>query len=87
MFAVVADWCGHCRTLKATVPQSQLLMPFDFFYMNGDKTQEHRDKTERMGVHGFPTIYYINRDGVLQEYTGGRSANDLARVFHKKVSI
>jgi len=87
LFAIVAGWCSHCSTLKATVPQAQQIRSFDFFWMDGDRTPEHQEKTQEMGIEGFPTIYTIKKDGFLEPYEGGRSAQDLASNFRKGDTI
>ena len=84
MFAVVADWCGHCKTLKSTVAQAQRNKPFDFFYMTGDKTNDHKTKSQQLGVEGFPTTYFIGRNGVLFPYNGARSVPAFNELFSSK---
>lgn len=84
LLAVTAEWCSHCNTLKNTVPKAQTLNPFDFYWMNGEKTPMHEQKSQEMGVEGYPTMYSIKRNGVLEEYRGGRSANDLASSFSRR---
>lgn len=80
LFAVTADWCSHCAQLKKTVPKAQEMNMFNFFWMDGDK---HQAKAQEMDIQGFPSIYYIGRNGILHTYNGGRSAEQLAQVFHR----
>jgi thioredoxin-like negative regulator of GroEL len=87
LFAVVAPWCGHCSNLKKNIAQAQSVQPFNFFFLDGDKTDINRTKTNEMGIQGFPTIYYVAKDGILKEYNGGRSAEALARNFSTGVNI
>lgn len=87
LFAVTADWCMHCSELKKAVPQAQQLNSFDFFWMDGDKSPHHQRKTQEMGIEGFPTLYTIKKDGFLESYEGGRSAQDLASNFSKGDTI
>lgn len=87
LFAVTAPWCGHCQNLKKNVTQAQLVQPFDFFYLDGDQSDSHRAKIEQMGIQGFPTMYYVGKDGILKEYNGGRHPEALARSFSKGVNI
>lgn len=81
LFAVVADWCGHCQELKRQIKEAQNMSPFPFFYMNGDKDDRHRLQTNRMNIEGFPTMYTVALGGQLVEYNGGRDARSLARAF------
>jgi len=83
LFAVTAEWCGHCNALKRSVPQAQKLSLFDFFWLDGDKSPAHQQKAQQMGIEGFPSMYFIERNGYLTPYNGGRSPEQLARVFHK----
>jgi hypothetical protein len=87
LFAVVAPWCGHCSNLKNNVFQAQSANPFDFFFLDGDQSDFHRKKVEQMGVMGFPTIFYVGKDGYLKEYNGSRSSEALARNFSKGVNV
>jgi thiol:disulfide interchange protein len=84
LFAITADWCGHCKTLKANVKNARTIQPFDFYWMDGDKTAAHQAKASELKVQGFPTLYYIERDGQLMPYTGGRGAEDLVHIFHQR---
>jgi len=83
MLAIGTEWCGYCKQLKNVVKNAQMEKNFDFFWMDGEKTPDHEAKSKQMNIKGYPTIFYINRNGVLHEYNGGRTAEDIAKVFHK----
>ncbi len=83
LFAITAPWCGHCQQLKQQVREAQYQRPFDFFFMDGDKSQAHKLQTNRMGVEGFPTLYRVETGGQLVEYNGGRDVKSLAQNFSK----
>jgi len=83
LFAVTASWCGYCNQLKSNVPKAQSMNLFDFFWLDGDKTESHKRKATQMGIQGFPTLFYVDRNGYLLPYNGGRSPAQLAQVFHR----
>lgn len=84
MFAITADWCSHCKELKKTVSEAQRNKPFDFFYMTADKTKNHSNKVNEMGVEGFPTTYFVGRGGNLYTYEGERSIRAFNELFTSK---
>ena len=84
LFAVTAEWCPHCVQLKnQVVPKAKELNSFNFFWMDGDKTEDARTKSQQLNIEGFPTLYRIERDGYLTEYNGDRSPSGLAQSFHR----
>lgn len=78
LFAVVADWCGFCKSLKKNVDEAQKIRSFDFYFLDADKS---RAKVQEMGVPGFPMMYTIGKGGQLTEYNGGRNVKDLTENF------
>lgn len=83
LFAVTAKWCGHCSNLKKNVSKAQSFAPFDAFYLDGDASDANRQKAEEMGIEGFPTVYYVGRDGILKPHQGPTDPQSLGRTFHK----
>lgn len=84
LFTISAPWCKHCSELKKEVSKAQKIVPFDFFDMQGDKTESHKQKMKELGVNGFPTMFYVGKAGVLFPYTGDRSASALSEVFSRR---
>ena len=84
LFAITAEWCGYCKKLKNSVETAKTIQPFDFFWMDGDKTPAHKKKSTELNVQGFPTIYYIDKGGRLLPYSGGREPADLVHIFHRR---
>ena len=83
LFAVTASWCSHCSNLKKNVSRAQAITPFDVFYMDGDASDASRKKAEEMGIVGFPTVYYVGKDGSLKQYQGPTDPESLGQTFHK----
>ena len=44
MFAIVADFCGHCRVLKDNVQRAQRNRPFDFFFLESVNEMKRLNK-------------------------------------------
>jgi thiol-disulfide isomerase/thioredoxin len=65
LFAITADWCGHCKKLHADVKKAQKITKFDFFYLDGDKDREVMSKLK---FNGFPTLFLVDKSGRLQTY-------------------
>ena len=83
LFAITAEWCGYCTKLKNNARLARQRIPFDFYWMDGDKSPAHKAKAAELQVSGFPTLFYINRGGELSKYNGGREPSDLIQIFHK----
>lgn len=76
-----ADWCGHCQKLKPTwdvVKQEFKGSGLKVVELNADKDQTAMKK---LGIQGFPTIFYLTKSGEKKEYTGDRSKASLAAFF------
>jgi thiol-disulfide isomerase/thioredoxin len=84
MLAITTNWCPHCVALKnSIVPAAQQLTQFNFFWMDGDKTDAARQKSRQLDVKGFPTLFYVDKGGYLRRYDGDRSTSQLAQTFHR----
>lgn len=81
MFAVTADFCGHCHNLKRSVGQAQRYKDIPFLFMDATRSSNARDKVLMMGIEGFPTIYKVGRAGRLEPYEGSRDPRTLIEAF------
>jgi protein disulfide-isomerase A6 len=75
-----APWCGHCKSLA---PEWETLSTA--FKKNSEvliakvDADKHKDLAGRFGVSGYPTIKWFPKGSTTpQDYTGGRTADDLA---------
>ena len=71
---VKTDWCGHCvRTIPELEKVSVITgKSYPIFKIDADKNQK---LLKEMNVNGFPTIYFINKDGTLStKYEKDRQA-------------
>jgi len=73
-----AHWCPHCNNpetvafweaLGEKLPKHAGIHVFAF---NCDLNNEHRDVAENVGVHGFPTFRFYDKNGKSFEYNGSR---------------
>jgi len=67
--AFLADWCGHCKTLKASKILEKLASSGVVVLMADDK----HSITSEMNITGFPSLYCV-RNGKNVSYDGDRSA-------------
>lgn len=73
LLMVKADWCGHCvRTLPILEDLSKKLgNSYPIYKLDSDANPRI---VAGLGVQGFPTIFYVNRDGkVGKRYNDDRS--------------
>lgn len=82
LFAITADWCGHCVTLKSDVLKAQKIKPFKFFFFDGGKDDfKTKAKINEIGVSGFPSLFKVHKGGLLTPYNGPRNPMALAATF------
>ena len=53
-----APWCGHCRRLEPTLHQLAASAGDAYSIAKVDGTA-HRVLTQRFGVRGFPSLFYV----------------------------
>jgi thiol-disulfide isomerase/thioredoxin len=76
-----APWCPHCTDMVDTLSYlSDQLKDYGFKVsaVNCDDTSKQNDQlAQKIGVEGFPSLYFINSKGELKDYTGGRDLKSL----------
>jgi thiol-disulfide isomerase/thioredoxin len=81
---VKADWCGYC---KRAMPELQKVSnmtgnAYPIYKIDADK---NKSLVNSMGVNGYPTIMFIERDGKLSEkYEGERDSKSILDKICKK---
>lgn len=84
MVMVKADWCGHCKRALPELEKVSSLTgaAFPIYKIDADKNKE---LTSAMGVNGFPTILFVERDGKIStKYEGGRESRQILDKICKK---
>ena len=74
----MADWCGHCKRLKASGTLEKLAEMGVTVLMADDKSQLARE----MRIEGFPTIYCM-ANGKNMKYQGDRSYESIMQFLRK----
>jgi thiol-disulfide isomerase/thioredoxin len=75
LLLVKADWCGHCRKTLPILEEvsNKLGNAYKIYKLDADSNP---DITRSLGVEGFPTIFYIDREGnVSGTYRGERTVS------------
>jgi len=80
-----APWCGHCKKLapEYSAAAAKLAEQDPPRYLAKVDATENKAVGERFGVKGFPTLYFF-KNGIQQEYTGGRTADTIFQWIMKK---
>jgi len=80
-----APWCGHCKKLapEYSAAAGQLNEKGSSVKLAKVDATENKDVATKFGVKGYPTLKYF-KDGVAQEYTGGRTADTIVAWLNKK---
>jgi protein disulfide-isomerase A1 len=81
-----APWCGHCKSLapeyaKAAKKLKENNPPYSLAKVDAT---ENKNLAEEFGIRGFPTLFFF-KNGVKQEYTGGRTENEIVNWILKRV--
>lgn len=69
-----AKWCGYCKVASPEYAKSAIALgsAFPLFYLDCEKHGEFAGKT--LGVKGYPTFYFIGKDGKMyKKYEGERT--------------
>ena len=71
-----APWCGHCRRLEPTLHQLAASSGDAYSIAKVDGTA-HRVLTQRFGVRGFPSLFYVRSKQQVLLYEGSRGFAEL----------
>jgi len=82
-----APWCGHCKALKPDwAVLAETFTPKDGIVIAKVDADAHRDLGTEYGVKGFPTLkYFPAGTTTAEDYTGGRSLDDLISFVNGKI--
>jgi protein disulfide-isomerase A1 len=77
---------GHCKQLAPEYAKAaqRLAANEPPYYLAKVDATEQKKLADRFAVKGFPTLFFFNK-GVQQEYTGGRTENDIVNWILKRV--
>ena len=85
-----AHWCPHCsnptmvefvESLASVLPKKSNVKVSAF---NCDYNDKHRDIANNLGINGFPTIRYINKNKKSADYHGGIDIKNILKFLIEK---
>lgn len=76
---VLAEWCGHCKRLKASGMLEDLARDVPVIVMD-DKHPEAQMVMQELQSQGFPTLGMV-KDGKMMKYDGPREASAMRQAF------
>ena len=82
-----AEWCGHCQRAKPELQQvsDAVGMAFPVCMIDCDKNTK---VTKAIGIEGFPTFKYVNRQGkITTDYNGSRDSQYILEAICKKAKV
>jgi len=80
-----APWCGHCKKLAPEYASAAATLAEKNSPAKLAKVDStiHKELGQKFGVKGFPTLIFF-KNGVKQDYTGGRTADTIVAWLAKK---
>ncbi|RYG44235.1 hypothetical protein EON67_11995, partial [archaeon] len=75
--------CGHCKKLKPEYEAAATMLAPEGIKLAMVDATAHADLVSRFEIRGYPTIKFF-RDGMPQEYNGGRDRAAIAAWMRKR---
>jgi thiol-disulfide isomerase/thioredoxin len=78
---ILAEWCGHCITLKSSREIKNLKNKMPVLELD-DKHPETKGLMDQVDSRGYPTIVVV-KNNKLNKYTGARTASSIFDFYNK----
>lgn len=81
------DWCGFCVKVKPELSKvaSMTGKAFPIFTIDGDSEPE---LTKDLGVRGFPTIFFVGKNGAIgEQYSDSRTKDAFIKNICSKARV
>jgi protein disulfide-isomerase A6 len=80
-----APWCGHCKNMIPAYEQVAESFAKEKSVVIGNvDADQHKELGSRYGVSGFPTLKFFTPTGEVENYEGGRTAEDIIAFINSK---
>lgn len=84
LIAFYAPWCPHCRMMK----EMWIELAYQFknlFWIGAVNCEKNRTLCIQHKIRQYPIIKYVNREGVLSDYTGSIQKDDFIYFICEKI--
>jgi thiol-disulfide isomerase/thioredoxin len=79
---IYANWCIHCKNFMPV--WEQLEQTLDSNSINIHKIESSDEFTKKITISGYPTIYFINKNEVIQ-YNSSRDYESIKTFIIEKI--
>jgi thioredoxin-related protein len=90
MIDFYAEWWGWCKKLdKDTYPDSRVIqLSEQFVPIKLDGEKEGKEAAKKLGLHGFPTIFFVDGDGkIVSKQVGYSGPNEFSGMMSRVLEL
>jgi len=84
LFKIYAPWCGHCKAMAPAFKElaDKLEEDEEIIVAKMDGT-ENEIMDDRFDVRGYPALFFMNSEGKVESYNGGRTLDDMLKYIEE----
>jgi len=79
-----APWCGHCKSLEPIYEKAATELKEKGIALAKIDATAEESLAQEYGIRGFPTLKLFKNGKFHQDYTGGRTQNEIVSFLEKK---